>query len=534
MIRMLALQLRRDRLTMTVWVLATALIALGSAAAVVQEYGAHDQAQKVLTLALANPSVLAFRGTPHGATTASVLWFSLYSWLAVVVGLMNVLFATRHNRADEEQGRRELVGATPIGRSAPPAASIVLGIAFDVVLGLLMAAAFAAGGAGAPGALAAGATFAVVGIGFLGVGLLAGELAPTSRSANAIGVTVVVASYVLRAGGDALGTPHLADLTLDVAWPSWISPIGWGEQVLAGTADRLVLLLPGIALALVTIVAALVVHARRDLGASVLPDRPGRASASPALRGVLGLDWRMHRGALLGWAVGGAVLGLATGSLARAAGQLQQSGSPQILATLRQIVPGGSDEIESLLVGTLTLLVALLAAAAGMQGALRLRQEEAEGRAELLLAGPVSRIRLLLAAVVVGVVASAVVMAAAGLLAWLSFAGSGDAEKGLHALGQALIELPAVLVFPALSALAVAVLPRAAIAISWALFAIGIVLGLFGQLLKLPDWLIRVSPFDHIPIVPFTDWGPSLWLIAVDVVVAAVAVVLVRRRDWSA
>ena len=222
--RMIGLQLRRDRLTMAVWILGTALLALGSVAAVAKEYGAHAEQQTVLQLALANPSVLAFRGAPNGATTGSMLWFELFSWLAVVVGLMNTFFATRHGRADEELGRRELVAAAPLTRSAPLVATLVLGVIANVILGLLLLGVFAtAKGVDGTGALAAGATFAVTGLAFLGVGLVVGELAPTSRSANSIGVTVVVAAYVLRAAGDTLGTAHLDALTLDTGWPSWIS-----------------------------------------------------------------------------------------------------------------------------------------------------------------------------------------------------------------------------------------------------------------------------------------------------------------------
>ena len=532
MIRMMGLQLRRDRLTMAVWILGTTLLALASVAAVAKEYGAHAEQQTVLRLALANPSVLAFRGAPNGASTGSILWFELFTWLAVVAGLMNTFFATRHGRAYEERGRRELVAAAPITRAAPLAATLVLGVVADLVLGLLLAGAFATGGVGAAGALTAGATFAVTGIAFLGVGLLVGELAPTGRAANSIGAAVVIASYVLRAGGDSLGTPHLSTLTIEPAWLSWVSPIGWGEQVLALTANRTALLLPGLALAVVTVAAAFAVHARRDLGASILPERPGRATASPALRGTFGLTWRLHRAALVGWAVGGAVLGIATGSLAHAAGDLATSGSPQIVQTLKLIVPGGRGELVSLFIGVLMLLVGLLAASAGVQGALRLRQEEAEGRAELLRAGPVGRGRLLLDAWIVGALATVVVMVAAGVLGWLSLIGT-DADDATHALGQALVELPAALVFPGIAALAVALVPRGAVAIAWALFAVAIVLGLFGQLLKLPERVIQASPFDHVPSVPFQDGGPTVVLLVVDVVLAVAAVVLIRRRDLS-
>jgi ABC-2 type transport system permease protein len=527
----MALQLRRDRLIMTVWILGIAITALGSIAAIVHEYGTRSEQQTVLSLALANPSVLAFRGTPHGLGIGSMLWFELFSWLAVVVGLMNVFFATRHGRADEERGRRELVGATPIGRAVPLASTLVLGVVANVVLGLLLAGAFAtAKGVDGAGALAAGATFAVTGLAFLGVSLLVGEVAPTSRSANSIGVTIVVAAYVLRAAGDSVGVAHLRTLTLDTGWPSWISPIGWSEQVLPMSANQLALLLPGIALALLTATLAFAVHARRDLGASLLPERVGRATGS--MRGVFGLAARLHRPALVGWAVGGAVMGIATGSLARAVGDLSTTGTPQILETLKLIVPGGRGQVLELFVGTLMLLVALLATAAGIQGALRLRQDEAEGRAELLLAAPVSRPRLMLASVATALVASIVVMLAAGVAAWLSLLAEAG-EAGIHAFGQALAELPAVLAFPGIAAVAVAVLPRAAVAVAWAAFAVGVMLGLFGQLLQLPKDLIRISPFDHIPSVPFDDWRPTVVLLAVDVALAAAAVALIRRRDLS-
>ena len=78
-----------------------------------------------------------------------------------------------------------------------------------------------------------------------------------------------------------------------------------------------------------------------------------------------------------------------------------------------------------------------------------------------------------------------------------------------------------------------AVVPRGAIAIGWALFGVGVVLGMFGKLLKLPDWMVDISPFTHIPAIPFTDWGPTAILVAVAVVLSAGAVVLARRRDLT-
>ena len=123
MIRMMLLQLRRDRLIMAIWILGIALLTLGSVGAIVGTYATVHDRQEVLTLALATPSVLALRGLPDGNAMGSMLMFELFTYLAVVVGLMNTFFATRHGRADEERGRRELVGSTPVGRTTPLAAT---------------------------------------------------------------------------------------------------------------------------------------------------------------------------------------------------------------------------------------------------------------------------------------------------------------------------------------------------------------------------------------------------------------------------
>ncbi len=125
-------------------------------------------------------------------------------------------------------------------------------------------------------------------------------------------------------------------------------------------------------------------------------------------------------------------------------------------------------------------------------------------------------------------------MAAAGALAFLSFLPSGDTHNAGVAFWQALAELPAALVFVGLTAIAVALVPRAAVAIGWSLYGLAIVLGLFGQLLRLPAWLVDVSPFSHVPSVPFSDGEPTTILIGVDLVLAAAAVLLIRRRDLSA
>ncbi|MDP9026522.1 MAG: polyketide antibiotic transporter, partial [Actinomycetota bacterium] len=89
MIRLLALQARRDRVTLAIWVLAIAVLAAGSASAVATEFSGSVARAAVLKLGLATPSLLALRGIPNGDSAGSLLWFQVFAFLAVAVGLMN-------------------------------------------------------------------------------------------------------------------------------------------------------------------------------------------------------------------------------------------------------------------------------------------------------------------------------------------------------------------------------------------------------------------------------------------------------------
>jgi hypothetical protein len=66
-----------------------------------------------------------------------------------------------------------------------------------------------AAGFDAYGSLLTGLATGAVGLTFLCLGLLAGQIVQTARSANAVGVALVLGAYLLRAIGDAAGTADL-------------------------------------------------------------------------------------------------------------------------------------------------------------------------------------------------------------------------------------------------------------------------------------------------------------------------------------
>jgi ABC-2 type transport system permease protein len=529
MLHLLRLQLRRDRIILPIWIIGIALLVFASTSSVGAEYGDQTEREGLLTLGLATPALIALRGIPDGGSLGSLIWFQIFAFVAFAIGLMNTFLAVRHGRQDEERGRRELVLAGAISRTSPLTATLLLGLGANVVLGLLSALAFLGAGLDAAGAFAAGLTFTVTGLAFLGIGVLVSQLTATSRGANGLAAAIVGVAYLLRAWGDATGKADLDKLTLTPTAPSWLSPIGWGEQVFPFTRGQLWPLLLSAALFVVGAAVAYLVQSRRDLGASLLPERGGPATGR--LRTIPGLGWRLHWPSLLGWVIGAGLLGLVVANLATlAAGALQDN--PQIQAVLESLAGGGEQpNVTVLFIVAIMQIVGMLAAAVGIQAVLRLREEESNGTAEEVLAGPTSRWRLMLSAVLIGTISVVAVMAFTAAAESIGFLIAGDSDAAARALGEALAFTPPALVFVGLAALAVAFLPRAAVAISWGLFGIGAVVGLFGSLLQLPDEVIDWTPWGAAPAIPVGDWTGVAVLLAAFVGLVALASVLFRRRD---
>jgi ABC-2 type transport system permease protein len=339
----------------------------------------------------------------------------------------------------------------------------------------------------------------------------------------------VLGSYAFRAAGDALGTPDLERLTLAPAWPSMLSPIGWGQQTMAFTENDWAPVAWISALAAAALAAALAVHARRDLGASLLPERSGRAAARPGLGSPIGLAWRLQAPTLLAWAVGSALLGLALGSLVTAIAGADID-NPAVEAVIASLGHTQGDLAEAL-IPALMVIVGVLSAAAGVQAVLRMREEEGDGRAEAVLTTSRSRHGWLLAFTAVGALSVLIVLLATGLATAAGFLALDDPERAWLAFGQTMVQAPGALTFVGAAALLVGLVPRAAIALGWGAFAIGVGIGLFGDLLGLPDEVIDASPVSNAPTLPTDDWVPTIVLAAVAVGLAVLAALAFRRRD---
>jgi ABC-2 type transport system permease protein len=527
------LAFRRDRIMLPVWVyVITAAIASNSYSLSKLYPTAADRAALAASGGQ-NPALVFLYGRMWGDSLGAVSAWRYGVWASIFAALMSIFLVVRHTRADEEAGRLELVGSAAVGRLAALTAGLLVAVAANVVLTGLLILVLIVIGLPAAGSVAFALAITTCGLAFAAVALLAAQLAASARAARGIALGALGAAYLLRAVGDASGASG-------VSWLTWLSPLGWTEQIRPYTQDRWWVLVLPLALTAAATAAAYVLAVVRDHGAGLLPDRPGRPTASAWLRAAdhwpVGLAWRLQRGTLYGWAVGFAFTFAASGAAAKGIGSLL-GGSTQLRNAFTRL--GGEAGITDAYLAAIMSLAGLAAAAYATSAVLRLRTEETDGQAEILLATATSRIRWGLSHIAIAVVGTAALLAVAGVAAGLGYGlrtGSAGPEVA-RLLGAAMVQLPAALAVAGAAVVLFGLAPRASVAGAWTVVGVVVLIVLFGQVLQLSQWVLDISPFAHVPKLPgaevtvHTTGTPLFWLTLATVALAAAGLAGLRRRD---
>jgi ABC-2 type transport system permease protein len=515
---------RQDRVRIPVWIMAIGLSVMGSVASFGQTYptAADRQARaKVLDNAVAQLFVGPGYGRDNytfGAMTAN----ELLPLTAVAVALMSIFLVVRHTRAEEESGREDLVRATAVGRYATAVATLTVVGGANLVLAVVLTFGLPASldDLSTTGSLAFAAALAGVGFVFTGVALVVAQLTVSARAALGISSIAMAGAYLVRAVGD------MGDGAL-----SWLSPFGWATETRAYVDERWWTLILSAAAAAGFVAGAIAIATRRDVGAGVLAERPGRPTASRWLGSPIGLAARLQRATLLWWAVSLFLLGVVYGGVADQAAKLYDD-----ISTLEDYLAriGADDPADQYLALTL-FIAALIAAGYAIQSALRLRAEEAAGRAEPVLVMPTSRDRWVGSHLVMALGGSVGLLLAFGLGAGITRAGStGEAGEVPRLVGSALAYSPALWVFAGVATVLFGVVPRL-VGLAWGILGVLAFIGFLGPVLQLPDWTFELSPIEHVPRLPVADFDvvPLVVLTAVAAVLVFGGIAAFRRRDLS-
>jgi polyether ionophore transport system permease protein len=366
-----------------------------------------------------------------------------------------------------------------------------------------------------------------VGLVALASGSVAFALAPlVGRGASAAiaGAILVVGYFVngYRAAVPAFEVP--ADLT----WFGWTV----NHQPLAGQFDSLTLI-PVALVAIVLFAVGTELFARRDLGATTRVPWPGIPASLLGVRGPASRSFGERFPLAVSWGLGigllGFVFGAASPSLTAALDQLSPETQAIYKAIFRDIDLAGAGAFLQIAFITFGLVLAGFAAATLVSG---WASDETEGRLEVLLSTPMSRIRwsLLGGLGLYGAIAVMTAVIAIGVAIGSLLAGGnvvtpilGTGTIGLYALALAGIGI------------AVGGLFRTSIAgeVVAAVVILSFVVDLVAPALQWPDWVRQLALSAHLGRPMIGEWdGVGMAACAIIAIVGlALAAWGLQRRD---
>ncbi len=518
--KLLRLILRLDRIKLTLWLLGliTLIGITPSSVRAITESEAENQGvspEQVLAeqaiLLESNGASLALQGPADALETFGGRYaFEIGAFTLAFVALMNILLIGRHTRAEEESGRAELVRAAAVGPWSSLAAVGILATIANLVLGGAVALVFMADGQEPVESLLYGASLTMCGLVFAAIALVWVQVFEYTRPATGMSLAVVLIAFAIRAVGDVRDN-----------WLVVLSPLGWVQSVNAFGDPQW----------WPFATAAVAIAARRDVGAGLVGSRPGPPTASGSLTTPLGFAWRLQQSTLLWWTVGAAAMGGVYGSVISAIEEFaeQNEGIRDMLEALGM----AGEELRNGFITVVLSMIALIATGGVIQTLLRPRTEEVAGRAEPVLGTAIGRRSWLSAHVLLTLLAAPLFMAAAGLAMALADAAivGGFADFG-GVMVAALARVPALWAVGGIGVLLYGWARRFTMGV-WAVFVVGLVVFLFGELLRLPDAAANLSPINHVTHLPGGDqsWLSVIVLTAIGLLASVVGLVLFDRRD---
>ncbi|MBS4219844.1 ABC transporter permease [Bacillus sp. FJAT-49711] len=515
--------IRRDRIRIPIWLLSLSSVTYLTAIAFKDLY-ATDLDRQAIAETMRNPAMTAMVGKGYGLdnyTNGAMMAHQMLLFTAIIVGLMSILLAARHTRADEEEGRIELIRSLPVGRLSNLSATILVLVGTNVLLALLIGFGLYAlkiESINLNGSLLYGAAIGVAGIFFTAITAVFAQLAENSRGTIGLSFAVLGASYLIRAIGDVSNEMM-----------SWFSPFGWilSSEVYVNNYWWPILLTVGASVVL--FIFAYYLNSIRDLGAGFLPSKPGKKHASVLLQSPLGLSFRLQRTGIIAWTIGMFILGASYGSVL---GDIESYFKD--IDMLKEILtPTEGFSLTEQFVSMIMSILAMISTIPALMGILKLKGEEGNNRTEHLLSRSVSHSKLLASYLAVSVGSSFLIISMTAIGLWSAGASVMDDGIAFSTIYEAaLAYLPAIWVMIGLAVLCSGLAPNLT-GLTWIYLLYSFIVVYLGGLLQFPDWMSNLSPYGHIPQLPVEDMDLTsvAILTIIAIVLSVTGFIFYNKRD---
>ncbi|MFL2029485.1 ABC transporter permease [Loigolactobacillus zhaoyuanensis] len=519
--------LRRDWLKILIWLIGlVGLMGIGG--------GKFDglygtkAAMNSIVATLKTPAMISMFG-PFTAqqpyNVALIFAMEMMVFMGLFMAIMNIYFAVKATRAEEDNGILELVRAHAVGKYAPLLAATLELLIINLVIGILESLSLIAAnmtGANVAGSWLFGLGLAAVGFMFGVFSLLMAQLSDNARGATILSYLVLAILFLVRMLTDVTNPDY-----------TWWSPFGWIEKLSVYDQNIWWPVLAMLGVALLVIGATFYAYAHRDVTAGLIATRPGRKQASALLAGPLTLIFRLERTSFIVWLIGLFVLGASYGSIFGTVGDIMKT-NPMVAQLMgSKAVNAATQTVILNFAALLAIVFVVLSTIPAMQIILKLNGDERKGWLEQIHAKSISRLHLYCSYVVLALITGSLSL----LLGVI----------GMYAAGQSVMDtpiplsrflrafygyLPALLVTVGISAVFAGLLPRLQ-AISWLVPIYGFISLYLGNLLDLPKWAVNLTPYGWINNVPLrqVQWPLTGALVALAFALFVIGFMLYRRRD---
>ena len=513
-----------------VWGSLFGLATASSALSYTSLYRSQAQRDALASAYGSNKATAALFGpAPRLQTVAGFTAFKIGMTLIVVGAVWGLLTSTRLLRGEEDEGRWDLllagqttrrgaVGQGLVGLTAGVAVLWAVTAVITMFTGLTSSISIGPGSA----IYFATATVATA-VMFLGIGTLTSQLAATRRQAAAYAAVVLGMSYGIRL---------IADAGVGLHGLIWLSPVGWAEELRPLTDPQPLVLLPIIGLTGITVLAAVYLAGRRDVGASIISDRTVSRSRLRLLTGPTGLSIRLTRSTVIGWWVAIAVSGLLYGLIAKSAGSTISGSAVHAVFSRLGATGSGAEAV----LGVCFLVIGVLVAFVGAGQLTAARYEESAGRLDHLLARPVSRTGWLGGRLLVALVVLVVSGLGAGFFAWLGAASQGSGVALATLLGAGLNVVPPAVVILGIGVLAFGLAPRATSVVVYGYVGWSLLVVIVGGIGAVDHWILDTSVFHQMASAPARppDWPANGAMVLIGAVFMLIGAAAFTHRDVEA
>lgn len=515
--QLLRFYLRRGWITRAFWLLTPAMLVMSAVSSYIPMFATQQELSAFVDESILNPAVAAIHGFILSKDIPGLVAWNIKTVSLIILGIFNILAMTKILRGEEESSRAEILMSGMVGRQAPFAASAILCLAANILMGLLTFATMLAYGLPAGGSLSLSLLFIVGGCLFASLGAIASQLYSAKRMASSMAIGVLGIFYAIS---------FLNNLSADNNLASYFTPFRWFFIIRPFDGNHTGFLLVGVLLVAVFAAIALLLANKRDVGEGMIHPKTGHRDAAPGFRNEWALGWRQHRGSLFTWTIVLGIFSFGIGNVNTLVSEMLQE-----QATLASWM-GMFGEPEEAFLSLILFVFTLFVAAYGILAAGKMHSEEADGRAESLLSTPMKRIGWTASHVLFTVLGPVILLTVIGCaIAVGSTLSGGSAVEFLSILSKALYKLPAIWAISGIAVLLFSLLPKISVALSWSLFSLFIAIQLLWEMGILPDTAFLLTPLGRVyPTQPQTA-QTFLALSMLSIVLYAVGFIGFKSRD---